>query len=136
MDSPDQEWLKTPEGREWLETEEGMEWWRSTEGEWWSRSDDAHSWYDELAQHGWSAYFAGATPDPPEWAITPETAPRIGARVRMTHTDTTFGGDTFKEGELAIVSEIHFTPMGVRLRLRTVDGRTRFALSRGEYELA
>ena len=62
MDSPDQEWLKTPEGREWLETEEGMEWWRSTEGQWWSRSDDAHAWYDELAQRGWSGTSRGFRP--------------------------------------------------------------------------
>jgi hypothetical protein len=136
VESPDQEWLKTPEGRDWLETDAGMEWWRSTEGQWWSRSEDAESWYDELAQRGWAAYFAGERPDPPEWAITPVTAPRIGSWVRMTNTGTTFGGITFEKGELAIVSEIHFVPMGVRLRLRTADGRTRFAMSTGEYELA
>jgi len=136
MEGPDQEWLKTPNGREWLETDEGMEWWRSTEGQWWSRSEDAHSWYDELSQRGWSTYFAGDSPDPPEWAITPETAPRIGSWVRMTNTETTFRGDTFNQGELALVSEIHFNPMGVRLKLRTVDGRTRFTMFSGTYEPA
>jgi hypothetical protein len=65
-DSPDQEWLKTAEGREWLETDEGIAWFRTTEGQWWSRSADADAWYDELGQRGFEDYFAGNVPEPVE----------------------------------------------------------------------
>jgi hypothetical protein len=135
--SVDPEWLKTPEGRAWLETDEGVAWWRTDEGQEWSHSEDAHRWYEELEQAGWQDYVSGRAPGPPEWGITPDEAPRPGARIRLTSTDTTLGGTTLKEGELAIVTELHFMPVGsVRLHVRTLDGRKRIIMSRGEYEAA
>ena len=39
--------------------------------------------------------------------------------------DTTIGGDSFSEGELALVYELRFAPVGmVWVHLRTFDGRT------------
>lgn len=73
-------------------------------------------------------------PGPPEWGITPDAAPKPGTRVRLTRTETTLGGTTVNEGELAIVTDLHFMPMGaVRLTMRTLDGRTRAIMSPSEY---
>jgi hypothetical protein len=66
----------------------------------------------------------GSTSIPlPEWALTPETAPQVGTRVRFVNTDRTMSGVEFKEGELGIVTEARFTPMGpVFVTVRTLDG--------------
>jgi hypothetical protein len=133
-ESVNQEWLKTPEGRAWLETDEGTEWWRSIEGQWWSRSADAHRWYDELAQSGWVRYWAGTMPGPPEWAMTPDDAPQIGARVRLRNPETTLGGTSFEDGEVALVTEIKFSPVGaVHVTLRTPDGRQVIVMRRDDF---
>jgi len=137
VDSRDPEWLKTPEGRARLEADEGMAWWRTPEGQKWSKSADADRWYEELEQRGWSEYVSGDMPSPPEWGITPEAAPKPGARVRLTRTETTLARTTVKEGELAIVTELYFMPVGaVRLTVRTLDGRKRAIMSPSEYVLA
>jgi hypothetical protein len=134
-ESVSQEWLKTPEGRAWLETEEGQQWFRSTEGQWWSRSEDAHRWYDELAQSGWERYWAGTMPGPPDWAMLPDDAPQIGARVRLRNLGPTLGGTTFEDGEVALVTELHFMPIGgVRATLRTPDGRQVLAMRRDDFD--
>ena len=124
MESPDREWLKTPEGRAWLESEEGIAWERSEEGWAWMHSPEGVEWLDELTQRGFDRYFSGEMDEPPEWGITPDTAPRIGDRVRIVKADTTLGGDSFEAGELAIVAELRLAPVGiVWVHLRTVDGR-------------
>ena len=137
MDEVNQEWLKTEEGRAWLRTEDGTAWFRTTEGQWWSRSDDAHAWYEELGNRGWAARQAGGLPPPPENAITPDTAPKVGTRVRLARTETTLGGTTLHEGETATVTDIQLKPMGwVWLVLRTDDGRKSFAMFDSDYEVA
>ena len=134
MSQPDHEWLKTAEGRAWLESDEGMAWWRTDAGQDWSRSKDAGRWYEELAQRGWSDYVSGRAIGPPPWGITPEEAPKPGQRIRLASTETTLAGTTIKEGELAIVTELHFMPIGsVRLVVRTLDGRKRAIMSRNEF---
>jgi hypothetical protein len=99
---PDLEWLKTREGRRWLETDEGIAWQRTDEGRRWMDSAEGRSWFDELAQRGFARYFSGDLPEPPDWAITPGTAPPIGSRVRLTErgAGATLGGTAFAEGEL------------------------------------
>lgn len=134
-DDVDQEWLKTPEGRAWLETDEGGRWWRSTEGQWWSRSEDAHRWYDELAQSGWERHWAGTMPEPAEWMMTPDDAPKIGSRVRLRNPDTTLGGTSFEDGEVALVTELRFSPVGaVYATLRTQDGRQMIAMRADDFD--
>jgi hypothetical protein len=127
---PDREWLRTAEGRQWLKSDEGIEWERSEEGYAWMQSDDGRAWLDELAQGGFDDFFSGKMPEPPEGWIVPNAAPRIGARVRLVGSATTLGGTTLDDGELAVVSELHLMPIGaVRVVLRTIDGRTKFAFS-------
>jgi hypothetical protein len=129
-----QEWLKTAEGRAWLETDEGMAWWRSTEGQRWSHSEDANRWYDELAQRGWERYFAGEMPGPPEWAITPETAPQVASWIRLTEPVTTLGGVDTEADERAFVTEVKYNPMqAVFVTVRTPDGRSRFVIRHDEF---
>jgi hypothetical protein len=124
MNSPDHDWLKTSEGRAWLESAEGVEWERSDEGWAWMHSPDGREWLDELAQRGYERYFSGEALDPPEWAITPDTAPKIGSRVRLTEGSTTLGGTSFADGELMIVDELRYSPVGiVWVHLRAVNGR-------------
>lgn len=124
MDSPDRDWLKTPEGREWLESDDGIAWERSDEGWEWMHSPDGRAWLDELAQRGYESAFAGNLPPPPEWAITPETAPLIGSRVRLSESGNTLDGTPLVKGELMIVEELRFSPVGVVwVSLRALDGR-------------
>jgi hypothetical protein len=134
MESPDREWLKTPEGRAWLWSDEGVEWERSEEGWAWMHSPDGRAWMDELVQGGFERFFSGDMPPPPDWAITPVTAPQIGDRVRLVEADETIGGAAFSEGELMIVSELRLAPFGgVWVHLRTVDGRTMMTGTEGAF---
>ena len=89
---------------------------------------------DALERNGWDSYFSGEMPPTiPEGWLTPETAPQISSRVRFLKTTTTFGGTMTNEGELAIVSELRFTPAGsVHALVRTVDGRKRRIMAIGE----
>jgi hypothetical protein len=85
-------------------------------------------------QRGWAGYFSGEALDPPEWGITPDAAPKPGARIRLTCTETTLSGTTINEGELAVVTELYFLPLGiVRMTVRTLDGRTRGITQKDEY---
>lgn len=137
MSEPDREWLKTPEGRAWLESAEGTNWIRSTAGLEWMESRDAREWLDELAQRGFDDFFSGKMPELPDWAITPEMAPQIGARVRLVAPEPTMGGTTFSEGELAIVDELRLAPAGmVMVSLRTLDGRKLLIMQPGAFEPA
>lgn len=134
MEQPDREWLRTPEGREWLVSEEGVEWERSEEGWAWMESPDGREWLDELAQGGYESYFRGEMPEPPEWALLPEDAPRIGDRVRLAGAETTMSGTSLEEGELMIVYELRLAPLGVVfVGLRTPDGRTLMTGTRGSF---
>jgi hypothetical protein len=123
----------------WLETREGVEWLLGSEGEAWSMTPAARQWFAEeapesffeaLGQHGFERYFAGQMRPPPEGWLTPETAPKIGSRVRFTGDRETLGGANFKDGELAFVAELHLTANGgVRATLRTPDGRKTIVLT-------
>lgn len=102
MESPDLEWLKTTEGREWLTSDEGVAWQRTEDGWAWMHSADARKWFDELARHGWERFFGGEMPPPPEWAITPEVAPRIGDRIRLSEAVTASNGSSAAATEDAV----------------------------------
>jgi hypothetical protein len=97
-------------------------------------SADGREWMDELAQGGFEDYYSGKMPPPPDWAMTPETAPRIGDRVRIVGLETTLAGVAFKDGELAIVSEMKLAPLGaVFVTLRTLDGRMMLTGAKGSF---
>lgn len=52
----------------------------------------------------------------------------------MKETGPTFGGTAFKEGELALVTEIRLAPAGtVLVTLRTPDGRSMIAMRPDDY---
>jgi hypothetical protein len=124
VESPDREWLRTTEGREWLLSDEGRAWQRTEEGWAWMHSPDARKWFDELAKRGWERFFRGEMPPPPEWAITPELAPRIGDRVRLREAVTSSNGTSASEGEPMVVTGLDFAPVGmVHVEVRTIDGR-------------
>lgn len=134
MDSPDREWLKTTEGREWLMSEDGGAWQRTEEGWAWMHSPEGRAWFDELARKGWERSFRGEMPPPPEWAITPDVAPRIGDRVRLRETITSSNGTGGSEGELMIVAGLDLAPVGiVHVELRTIDGRVFETMTRDSY---
>jgi hypothetical protein len=133
--SPDSEWLQTsdgltwldsPDGHSWLVTDEGNAWFTRTEqGRAWGRSEAGDRYMEALFQQGWDAYFSGRieAEAPPGW-FTPQTAPRIGSRVRFAETSVTMAGTETTAGELAIVAELRITPRGaVQVHLRTIDGR-------------
>jgi hypothetical protein len=132
-----QEWLKTPRGRDWLESDWGPQWLATTEGRWWSQGEDAHKWYEELARDGWAAYFRGDVWATPPGTFTPENAPKLGSRVRLTLERKTFRGETFPVGELAVVASVGLAPIGsVMVELRTVDGRRFTVMTPGDIEAA
>lgn len=134
VESPDREWLKTPEGREWLMSDEGGAWQRTEEGCAWMHSPDGRAWFDELAQQGWERSFRGEMPPPPEWAITPDVAPRIGDRVRLRETVTSLNGTSSSEGELMIVACLDLAPVSMEhVELRTIDGRLFRTMTRNSY---
>lgn len=89
---------------------------------------------EERQDERWDEYISGKAPSIPlpDWALTPETAPQVGTRVRFVDTDQTMSGVEFNEGELGIVTEARFTPMGaVFVAVRTLDGRKRLTGMRG-----
>jgi len=121
---PDPAWLETRAGIDWLLGREGTEWSETPAARRWFSTEAPASFFDALGQHGFENYFAGRVPPPPPGWLTPETAPKIGSRVRFTEDHETLGGRRFKTGELAFVAELHLTANGgVRATLRTPDGR-------------
>jgi hypothetical protein len=51
--------------------------------------------------------------------------------VRLTTSESATAGTRFGEGELAIVAELVFMPIGaVQVRLRTIDGRKMITFTR------
>jgi hypothetical protein len=123
-DHPDRAWLRTPEGRAWLESDDGVAWINTRAGLDWSESADGREWMESLADRGYDDYIADRSPAPPDWAMTPETAPRVGTRVRVARAETTLAGVDFKEGELGIVIETRLAPIGcVFITVRMLDGR-------------
>jgi hypothetical protein len=115
--------LATDEGRAWLASHDGVEWLRTTDGSSWLESRAGRLWLDDVAQQGFADYFAGRLSPPPAWAMTPETAPRIGTRVRLLEATSTPSA-RFEAGELMIVSELRLAPVGaVAVTLRGLDGR-------------
>jgi hypothetical protein len=135
MATPDRDWLRSAEGRAWLETDEGHDWYsRDPEGIAWVDSAEGREWMDELAQRGFERYFAGEMPEPPECAIMPDDAPRVGDRVRLAAGETTMAGTSLEEGELLIVDEVRLAPLGcVFVSLRTPDGRKLLTGHRGTF---
>jgi len=130
MDAPDpdtpegRKWLATPDGRDWLASDDGFAWQRTDSGWAWLHSPEGREWLDERAHHAFEAYFSGDLPPKPEWAMTPDEAPRVGARLRIAEDHTTLGGVTLHEGELVIVIEARLAPVGcVHVTLMTLDGR-------------
>jgi hypothetical protein len=90
-----------------------------------------------VEDRGWDDYVAGRMPGPPEWGILPGDAPQIGSRVRLKIAGPTLSGTTFEEGELAVVTELRFMPVGsVRVGLRTLDGRRYIAIRPNDFEIA
>jgi hypothetical protein len=133
------EWLRTKEGQEWLDSDEGVSWLVRGEGEDWLGSRDGRTWTEARQDESWADYISGKKPSIrlPDWALTPETAPQAGTRVRFVETDRTMGGIEFKKGELGIVTEARFTPIGaVVIEVRTLDGRKRLVTMRGIVENA
>jgi hypothetical protein len=133
------EWLKTTDGMEWLDSDEGVSWLVSGEGEDWLGSRDGRAWTEARQDASWNDYISGNKPTAslPDWALTPETAPQVGMRVRFVETDHTMSGIEFRKGELGIVTEARFTPMGVVVvEIRTLDGRKRLVTMRGTVEPA
>ena len=134
MESPDPEWLKKPEGREWLLTDEGRAWLRAEEGWAWMHSPDAQKWLDELAKRGWDPFFRGEMPPAPEWAITPDVAPRIGDRIQLREAITSSNGAGSNGSEPMIVVGLDFSPIGiVRVEVRSMDGRVFTTITRDSY---
>jgi len=135
LGSPEgRKWLLTDEGQSWLEGDEGIEWLVSGAGEDWLGSRDGRAWMEARQDDRWDEYISGSAPAPPlpDWALTPETAPQVGTRVRFVSTDRTMSGVEFEEGELGIVTEARFTPMGVVvITVRTLDGRKQLTGMRG-----
>jgi hypothetical protein len=131
------EWLLTDQGEAWLESDEGIEWLNTGDGEDWMGSRGGRAWMEAGQDKRWDEYISGKSPAValPEWALTPETAPQVGSRVRFVNTDRTIGGVEFQEGELGIVIEARFTPMGaVFITVRTLDGRKQLTGMRGVVE--
>jgi hypothetical protein len=115
-------------------SDEGGAWQRTEEGWAWMHSPNGRAWFDELARQGWERFFRGEMPPPPEWAITPDVAPRIGDRVRLRETITSSNGTGGDEGELMIVAGLDFAPVGmVHVELRTIDGRVFRTMTRDSY---
>lgn len=121
------EWLNTPEGRVWLDTQQGEDSWIFTPPGWeWLNSPAGERWQREQHEAQWDVYFAGRTPEPPPFAMTPESAPQVGTRVRFTEdVETVDGGTRFAAGELAVIEAAKFLPSYgiVSVDLRTLDGR-------------
>jgi hypothetical protein len=133
------DWLQTDEGVAWLDSVAGIRWLTSGSGEDWLGSRAGRAWIEDGQDDRWAAYFSnsGSVPNPPAWALNSETAPRAGARVRFKSDARTMTGVEFREGELAVVVEARFTPIGVvAVTVRTLDGRTRSVTLQGELELA
>jgi hypothetical protein len=107
------EWLQTEDGSAWLDSDAGLRWLSGGSGEDWLGSRAGRAWTDGRQEERWQAYFSGAMREGPEWAITPAEAPRAGERVRFTSACRTMGGVEFETGELGIVVETSFTPIGV-----------------------
>jgi hypothetical protein len=132
-----QEWLKTPEGREWLDSDNGMRWLGTTAGRWWSQGQDAYAWYEEQARAGWAAYFRGDVWPTFSNMFTPDNAPKLGTRVRLTDDRKIARDETVASGELAVVASVGLAPIGsVQVELRTVDGRRCVVLGSDQIESA
>jgi hypothetical protein len=87
-------------------------------------SPDAQKWLDELARQGWEPFFRGEMPPAPEWAITPDVAPRIGDRIQLREALTSSNGAGGNGTAPMIVVGLDFSPIGiVRVDVRTNDGR-------------
>jgi hypothetical protein len=133
------EWLKTDEGQAWLDSEDAIPWLVSGEGEDWLGSRDGRAWEEARQDEAWNDYIAGKKPPLalPDWALTPETAPRAGARVRLIEDATTLSGVQFSKGELGIVIETKFVPIGaVTVTIRMLDGRKLLTTTNKTFELA
>lgn len=129
-------WLKSAEGRAWLRTAAGASWIAGA-GRGWFDSADGQAWLESLPDDGFADYFAGKSPAPPEGAMTPATAPPIGARVRFVGDHVTSSGVAFSSGELAVVDELRLAPIGcVFAGLRTLDGRKLLTGYAGTFEAA
>jgi hypothetical protein len=134
VESPDHEWLQTTEGREWLLSDEGGAWQRTEEGWAWMHSHDGRKWFEELARKGWDRFFRSEMRPPPEWAITPDVAPRIGDRVRLREAVASSNGTKATETEPMIVVGLDFTPIGiVHVEVRTSDGRVFTTMTRDSF---
>lgn len=119
-------WLKTDEGQAWLNTDDAIKWLVSGEGEDWLGSRDGRAWEEARQDEAWDDFIAGKKPSIslPEWAITPESAPRAGTRVRLLEDAETTSGVKFLAGELGMVIETKFVPLGVvTVKIRMLDGR-------------
>jgi hypothetical protein len=135
LDSPEgRRGLQTADGRAWLESDDAVAWLVSGEGEDWLGSRDGREWTEAREDERWDEYISGKLPSTPlpDWALTPNSAPQVGTRVRFVEHDRTMGGVEFAEGELGIVTEARFTPMGaVFVTVGTLDGRKRITGIRG-----
>jgi hypothetical protein len=134
----DSKWLSTSEGRAWLESDEGKRWLVSPEGVDWSENTAAgREWWESKWNSGYDDLIAGRTPTPPDWALSPESAPRVGARVRFREDVEAATGVQFTKGELAIVVEARLAPIGcIVLIVRTLDGRRMMTTHRATLEPA
>src|SRR5215213_6904101 len=76
-------------GSPWLPSDEGLAWLYSPTGMEWQETRDGREWFEERVQEGWVDYFAGRLRPAPELAMKPESAPRIGLRVRLARDQRT-----------------------------------------------
>jgi hypothetical protein len=131
-------WLETPEGREWLDSDDGQAWIRTDAGWRWLNSSPGEAWQESMADRRFDEHLSGRhTADLPEWAMTPETAPRVGDRVRLTRSGRTATGVTFTAGELGIVVETRLAPIGcVFVTIRMLDGRKMLTTMASSFEPA
>ena len=132
------DWLETPDGHEWLESDDGKAWIGTETGWRWMNSPPGEAWQEAMSERAFDDYLSGRrTTDLPAWAMTPETAPRVGDRVRLTQSDSTPSGVHFTEGELGIVVETRLAPIGcVMVTIRMLDGRKRLTGMASTFEPA
>ena len=134
----DRAWLNTAEGRDWLESDDAKDWLVSPDGQdWVEKTTAGREWVESLADRGYNDYIAGRSRPLLDSALTPDTAPRVGARVRFSRDDETMTGVQFRRGELAIVVQARLAPTGcVIATVRTLDGRRITATMGGTVEPA
>ena len=122
-------WLESDEAKVWLVSADGQDWVETTAA--------GRAWAESLADRGYDDYLAGRSRPLLDSALTPDTAPHVGARVRFTRDDETMTGVQFRRGELAIVVEARLAPTGcVIATVRTLDGRRIITTMRGTVEAA